>query len=214
MIPVLIVDDHKIIREGLQALIEGQGDFQVVGKAENGRQAVELAESLRPQVVIMDIGMPDLNGIEASRQLLQLLPKVKIIALSMHQEPKYISQMLQAGAKGYLLKNCAFEELLSAIDRVLNHQIYLSPGIAGIVLDGFLGNSAPLSDLANSALSSREREVLQLLAEGYSTKNCAYQLHVSIKTIESHRRQIMQKLDLHSIAELTKFALKEGITSL
>jgi len=212
-IRILLADDHQIIRDGLEALIDSNDGYLVIAKAVDGREAVEMASTHQPDVIIMDIGMPGLNGIEAARQMLAERKDAKIIALSMLKEKKYVSQMLQAGAKGYLIKDCAFEELINAIDTVLSERVYLSPDIAGLVVDGYVENMQGDQPTAHRLLSNREREVLQLLAEGCSTKESAFRLSVSIKTIETHRRQIMKKLDLHSVAELTKYALKEGITS-
>lgn len=211
---VLLADDHRIIREGLRSLLQKQSDMEVVEEAEDGLTAVRLTEKLHPDIVIMDIGMPDLNGIEAARQIISRVKGVKVIALSMHSDKRFVLEMLKAGASGYLLKDCAFEELINAIRTVRNGQIYLSNRVTGVVVDEYLHNR-PVSDAsAYNLLSAREREVLQLLAEGNSTKNIAASLNVSTKTIETHRQQIMEKLNLHSVAELTKYAVKEGLTSL
>ena len=213
-IKILLADDHKIVRDGLRTLVEKEPDMEVVGEAENGRQAVRLTQELTPDVVIMDITMADLNGIEAARQIHKEIPEVKVIALSMHSDRRFVAGMLEAGASGYLLKDCAFEELTRAIKNVVSNKIYLSPGITDVVVKDYLGKSTKASRSVFSNLTNREREVLQLLAEGRSTKQIAQSLHVSIKTIETHRRQIMKKLNMHSIAELTKYALREGLTSL
>lgn len=213
-IRILIADDHKIVRDGLRSLLEKQPNMEVVAEAENGRKAVSLAIRRRPQVVIMDISMPDLNGIEATRQMLKELPDLKVIALSMHSDRRYILGMFQAGAAGFLLKDCAFQELASAIDTVAANKPYLSPSIARTVLDDFVRGPASSRPSAPDVLTAREREVLQLLAEGWSTKKIASHLHVSAKTVETHRRRIMEKLGLNGIAELTKYAIREGLTSL
>jgi len=213
-IKILLADDHKIVRDGLRTLVEKEPDMEVVGEAENGRRAVRLSRELAPDVVIMDVTMADLNGIEAARQIHKETPDVKVIALSMHSDRRFVAGMLEAGASGYLLKDCAFEELTRAIKNVVSNKIYLSPGITDVVVKDYLGKSTKASRSAFSELTNREREVLQLLAEGRSTKQIAESLHVSVKTIETHRRQIMEKLDIHSIAELTKYALREGLTSL
>lgn len=211
---VLLADDHRIIREGLRSLLQRQPDMEVVEEAQDGITAVRLTEKLHPDIVIMDIGMPDLNGIEATRQILARLKDVKVIALSMHSDKKFVLEMLKAGASGYLLKDCAFEELIDAIRTVSSGQIYLSNRVAGVVVDEYLHNRPPGDGTVYSLLSAREREVLQLLAEGNSTKSIASSLSVSVKTVETHRQQIMEKLNLHSVAELTKYAVKEGLTSL
>ncbi len=213
-IKILIADDHQIIREGLKSLIESEPDLVVCGMAKDGFEAIALANEFQPEVVIMDIGMPGLNGIDAAEKITSCQPQSRVIALSMLRERRFISQMFRVGAKGYLLKDCAFEELLGAVATVMKGQVYLSPGVAGIVLEDYFDGKSAEPDSASNLLSTREREVLQLLAEGCSTKETAFKLNISIKTIETHRRQIMKKLDLHSVAELTKYALKEGITSL
>jgi DNA-binding NarL/FixJ family response regulator len=211
---VLLADDHKIMRAGLRSLLEKNANVSVVAEAEDGHQAVQLAGQLRPDLVIMDISMPKLNGIEATRQIMADLPATKIIALSMHSDKRFLVEMFQAGAVGYLLKDCAAEELEQAIKTVAAHQCYLSPKIAGVLLEDYLDRFQSRPATAAAVLSAREREVLQLIAEGWSTKNIAEHLYVSIKTAESHRRAIMKKLDLHTVAGLTKYAIKEGLTSL
>jgi RNA polymerase sigma factor (sigma-70 family) len=215
-IRVLIADDHKIMLAGLRSLLEKQTDIEVVGEADNGRKAVQMAQEKKPDVIVMDVSMPDLNGIEATKQIIESLPETRVIALSMHSDKRFVMGMLRAGASGYLLKDCASQELANAIDQVAGGKKYLSPEITGVVIDDFLlgGSSSEEVATAASQLSPREREVLQLIAEGWSTKQIASHLYVSIKTIETHRRQIMKKLDLHSIADLTKYAIREGLTSI
>jgi len=210
---ILLADDHKIVRDGLRALLEKEPGMSVIAEANNGRATVQLARELLPDLVIMDIGMPDLNGIDATRQIVAELPSVKVIALSMHSDRRFVVQMFRAGASGYLLKDCAFEELARAVRAVLKDQTYLSPAVTGPVMEGYLHHLATAVD-EMSALSPREREVLQLLAEGKSTKEVAAVLCVSIKTVETHRQQIMGKLNIHSVAELIKYAIREGLTSL
>ena len=214
-IRVLIADDHKIMLAGLRSLLEKQKDFEVVGEAENGRKAVQMAQEEKPDVVVMDVSMPDLNSMEATMQIVESVPETKVIALSMHSDKRFVMGMLRAGAYGYLLKDCASQELANAIVQVAGGKKYLSPEVTGVVIDDFLQGGA-LEEVASvaSVLSPREREVLQLIAEGWSTKQIASHLYVSIKTIETHRRQIMTKLDLHTIADLTKYALREGLTSI
>lgn len=211
---VLIADDHQMVREGLRSLIEHEPDMEVVGEAEDGRRAVEVARQARPDLAIMDLSMPDLNGMEATRQLLEAFPGLKVIALSMHADRRFVAEMLNAGASGYLLKDCAFEELVRAIRAVSAGQTYLSPGVAGTLVEDYLRRLAAPDRPARSALSPRQREVLQLIAEGRSTKQIAGRLRVSVKTVETHRRQIMDKLGAHSVAELTKQAIRMGLTSL
>ena len=214
-IRVLIADDHKIMLAGLRSLLEKQADIEVVGEADNGRKAVQIAQKKKPNVVVMDVSMPDLNGIEATTQIIESLPETRVIALSMHSDKRFVMGMLRAGASGYLLKDCASQELANAILQVANGKKYLSPEITGVVLGDILqGESSGEVATATSQLSPREREVLQLIAEGWSTKQIASHLYVSVKTIETHRRQIMKKLDLHSIADLTKYAIREGLTSI
>ena len=211
---ILIADDHQIVRQGLRFLLEKESDLKVVAEAENGRMTVRLARELTPGVIIMDVAMPDLNGIEATRQILAESPAIKVIALSMYADRRFVVNMLKAGATGYLLKDCAFEELIRAIRVVLAHKTYLSPGVTDILVkDCQMG--IPMNEISAFALlTPREREVLQLMSEGNSTAKIADQLHVSIKTVESHRQQLMQKLNLRSVAELTKYAIREGLTTL
>lgn len=211
---ILIADDHKIVRDGLRALLEKQAGMEVIAEAENGRKAVRLARELCPDIVIIDIGMPDLNGIDAARQIIAEVDQVKIIALSMHSDKRFVAQMFKAGASAYLLKDCAFEELAQAVDIVVAGQTYLSPEIAGPVMEDYVRHLTTTDSSGFSVLTAREREVLQLLAEGKATKEVAAQLHVSIKTIETHRQQIMNKLKVRSLADLTKYAIREGLTSL
>jgi DNA-binding NarL/FixJ family response regulator len=187
--------------------------MEVVAEAGNGRRAVELAKKLSPNLVIMDIAMPELNGMEAARQILTVSPHTKIIALSMHSDRRYVSEILKVGALGYLLKECAFEELDRAIRTVISGQIYLSPGIAHVVVEDYVQKLSGKDDSPTSMLSPREREILQLLADGKNVKQIALQLHISGKTVETHRRNIMEKLDIHSLPELTKFAIREGLTT-
>jgi len=214
-IRVLIADDHKIMLAGLRSLLEKQTDIEVVAEAENGRKAVQGAMDNKPDVVVMDVSMPDLNGIEATKQIVESLPETKVIALSMHSDKRFVMGMLRAGASGYLLKDCASQELANAIHQVAEGKKYLSPEITGVVIEDSL-HPQPQEEFSTVAflLSAREREVLQLIAEGWSTKQTASHLYVSVKTIETHRRQIMKKLDLHNIADLTKYAIREGLTSI
>jgi DNA-binding NarL/FixJ family response regulator len=213
-VKIILADDHRIMREGLRALLEREAGIEVIAEADNGRKTVELSRELNPDVVVIDIGMPDLNGIDATRQIVSEAPAVKVIALSMHSDRKFVREMLSAGASGYLLKDSAFEELGTALATVINNQTYLSPKIADTVVKDYLGKVEPKESKVSPALTKREREVLQLIAEGKTTKDIASQLYVSIKTIETHRKQIMDKVGLNSVAELTKYAIREGLTSL
>lgn len=215
-IRILLADDHGIVRNGLRSLIEKQTDseMKVIAEAENGRIAVQLANELRPDVIIMDVSMPDLNGMEASRQILDKHPGIKILGLSMHSNRRFVADMLSAGVCGYMLKESLFDELILAIRTIMTGDTYLSPRITGVVIEDYISRLAKGETSHSDVLTGREREVLQLLAEGKSTKQIAGQLHVSVKTIESNRRQIMNKLDIDSIAELTKYAIREGLTSL
>ena len=213
-IRILLVDDHQIVRDGLRTLIEKEAGMEVVGEARNGREGFKLTRKLLPDVVIMDITMPDMNGIDATRSILEEHPDIKVIALSMHSDRRLISGMLEAGASGYLLKDSAFEELARAVHAVVAHQTYLSPSITDIVIKRFIGKSTSVERSVFTDLTKREREVLQLLVEGMSTKEVASGLNVSVKTIETHRANIMDKLDIHSISELVKYAIREGLTSI
>jgi two-component system, NarL family, response regulator NreC len=213
-IRILLADDHQITRSGLRALLEQQPNMTVAGEADNGRLAVRMAAELKPDIIVMDINMPELNGIEASRQIKSELPDIKIIALSMHSDKRYVAGMLKAGVSGYLLKNCAFDELVAAINSVVRNQSYLSPAIADTVMKDYASILEGADQSTASLLSSREREVLQLIAEGMSTRDIGERIHVSVKTVETHRQQIMRKLNAKSVAELTKIAVREGLTSL
>jgi DNA-binding NarL/FixJ family response regulator len=211
MTRVLLADDHKILRQGLRTLLEQEKDIQIVGEADNGRSSVKLTGELAPDVVIMDVAMPDLNGIDATRRITEAEPRTRVLALSMHSDGRYVKGMLQAGARGYILKDCAAEELTHAIRTVMAGQIYVSPGVTGTIVNDYVRQLTAADE--PTTLTRREREVLQLLAEGGSTANIAAGLHLSVKTIETHRKRIMDKLDLRSIAELTKYAIREGITT-
>jgi len=212
-IKIVLADDHRIMRDGLYALLKNESDIEVVAEGNNGREAVEMSRKLKPSVVIMDMSMPGLNGIEATRQILALGDDIKVLALSMHADKQFVMGALSAGASGYVLKDCAFEELVQAIHTVAMNQTYLSQSIVDIVVESCkYSQSSPNQSL--SVLTAREREVLQLLTEGMRIKAIASLLHVSTKTIETHRQHIMEKLHTHSVAELTKFAIREGMTSL
>jgi DNA-binding NarL/FixJ family response regulator len=213
-ITILLVDDHKIVFDSLQSLLDEQPDMRVVGWAENGRDAVTKVKELKPAVVIMDVAMPDLNGIEATQQITSHYPGTKIIALSMHAEKQFVTGILSAGASGYLTKNCSSDELVNAIRSVAANKKYLSPDIAGVVIEESLNHPSDTGTSSSSILTMREREVLQLIVEGNTVKQIAERLYLSIKTIHTHRNQIMQKLNMNSTAELTKFAIREGLIPL
>lgn len=211
---LLIADDHQIFREGLKSLLEKNSGLKVVGEASDGFEAIKLAEELAPDLVIMDITMPGMNGIEASRKILQHQPDCRIIALSMHSDQHFVTELLKTGVKGYVLKDSAFEELHLAIRNVLKNHTYLSPAITEIVVREFVGqNNEPAKKSVFMVLTAREREILQLVTEGNNTKEIAARLSISAKTVETHRKQIMDKLQLHTVAELTKYAIREGLTS-
>ena len=211
-IKILIADDHKIVREAIGSLLNNELGMEVVGEAEDGRTAVQLAGDLQPNVVVMDIEMPNLNGIEATRQIVHDLSGVKVIALSERSDRRSVHEMLKAGASGYVLKQCSFQELVCAIRNVVSNQTYLSPQVSGTVVDGYIHRLSRHDDSVYSVLTPREREVLQLIAEGKSTKVIAKELFVSAKTIEWHRSQLMKKLGVQSVAELVKYAISEGLT--
>jgi DNA-binding NarL/FixJ family response regulator len=212
-IRIILADDHAILRHGLSKSFQQEEDFKVIGQTKDGRSTVELAKELLPDVVVMDIAMPDLNGVEATRQIAKECPDVNVVGLSMHSSNKYVREMFRAGAKGYLLKDCPFEELAQAVRIVVDGKTYVSPSVSHMVVENYICKPEdPMS--AFRVLSQREREVLQLLAEGKTTKQVARQLHISPKTVESHRLRIMNKLEIDNLAQLTKYALQEGLTLL
>jgi DNA-binding NarL/FixJ family response regulator len=211
---ILIADDHAVVRQGLRALIESRTDMSVVGEAANGRVAVQMARDLSPHVVVMDVTMPDMNGVEATRQVVKGVKGVKVVALSMHSERRLVIEMLRAGASAFVLKEYVFDELLNAIHSALADRKYLSPKLVGIMVDDYARKAVPGDPSPASALTAREREVLQLLAEGATMREISVKLHVSMKTVETHRKNVMLKLRTHSIAALTKHAIREGLTSL
>ncbi|MEE9302648.1 MAG: response regulator transcription factor [Thiotrichaceae bacterium] len=213
-IRIVLADDHKIVRDGLRSLLEKQTDMEIVAEAEDGRTVVQQVQKLSPDIVIMDISMPGLNGIDATYQIIAKSPKIKVLALSMHSDKRFVEGMLKAGASGYILKDSAFTELISAIRVLTSNQIYLSPPIASVVTNDYISKKTKAGFSVGLTLTTREREVLQLLAEGKSTKGISSALNVSVKTIETHRKKIMEKLNIHNIAELTKYAIREGLTTL
>jgi two-component system response regulator NreC len=211
-IKIILADDHAVLRHGLSKSFQNEKDMEVIAQAKDGRTTVELVRELKPDVVIMDIGMPDLNGIEATRQIKQNHPKVKVIGLSMHSSKNFIIEMFRAGAVGYLLKDCEFDELVNAIRLVADNKTYISPAISDVVVENYMRQTPGSDNSAFSILSKREREVLQLLTEGKTTKQIAKRLHISSKTVEAHRLNMMNKLKIDSIAKLTKYAIQEGLT--
>ena len=210
-VKIIIADDHKIMRDGLRNMLEKESGMEVIAEAKNGREAVRLAEQLRPDILIMDITMDDLNGMDATRAIVAKELGSRVIALSMHADKRFVAGMFEAGAMGYLLKECAYDELLQAIRQVLGGRTYLCSMISGVVIRDYIQR---MRKSEPSLLSPREKEILQLMAEGSTTKRIADQLKVSVKTVETHRQHVMEKLNIFSIAELTKYAIKEGITSL
>ncbi len=213
-IRILIADDHSIVRDGLKALVEKEEGLEVVAEASNGLEAIRLVQKFAPDIVVMDVAMPDLNGIEATRQLTANDPSVKIIALSMHSDRRFVIEMLRAGAMGFMLKDSAFEELVDAIKNIYKGRTFLSSSIMDVVVTDYVRNLAGTDSPAYNQLSDRERQVLKLLAEGKTVKEIGYILDVSAKTVETHRLNIRDKLGISSLAELTKFAIREGITTL
>ena len=213
-VKILLVDDHQILRSGLRELLGQKTDFEVVAEAENGREAIKLCRELLPNIVIMDITMPDLNGMDATRQIVEECPGTKVIILSVHSEQRFVAEVIKAGASGYILKDCDFNEIISAIDTVSSDRIYLCSPIATVVRNDYLKHLTKAETESSSALTAREREVLQLIAEGKSTKEIAFSFHLSVKTVEAHRQRIMEKLEIHNIADLTKYAIREGLTTL
>lgn len=214
-IRVLIADDHAIMREGLRAILATNPDLEVIGEAGTGRQAVEVAAARMPEIVIMDVTMPDLNGIEATRRILAAHSRTKVIALSAYAEKQFVLAMLEVGASGYVVKVDASTELLRAIEAVHRGRKYLCSQVADAVVDSYLARQGGGEVSATQAeLSSREREIVQLVAEGRSSREIAEALHLSIKTVETHRRNVMARLNLHSVADLVKYAVRHGLTSL
>jgi DNA-binding NarL/FixJ family response regulator len=213
-IRVLLADDHKLIRAGLRLVVDQQADLSVVGEADDGRQAVELAKSLKPDVVVMDIGMPNLNGIEAARQIREIRPDAAVVMLSMHSDEGYVLRALGAGARAYLLKDSATTDLVQAIHAVAEGKSFFSPAVSKVLLQDYMRKSRRSgAEDSYDLLSPREREVLQLVAEGKSNKEVASLLNLSVYTVETHRAKIMQKLNLKGVPELILYAVRKGIIS-
>lgn len=210
-IKILIADDHQLFREGLNTLLSNSEEIEVISQAENGRDAIDKAKILNPDIIIMDIGMPIISGIEATEILRKKMPDVKVIALSMHSEKHFIKGMLDAGAYGYLFKNCAYDELISSIKSVYNGKKYLSHKITEVLIDEYIGK--PSGEGKGSGLSAREIEILKLIAEGLSSRDIAGKLFVSIKTVGTHKKNVLEKLNLNTTADLVKYAIKKGIIS-
>ena len=206
-IRILLADDHAVVRQGFKMILSAQPDMEIVGEAGNGREAVELAEQLRPDVVVMDVAMPELNGIEATRRVSSAHPHTRVLALSMHKDSVYVREILRAGARGYLLKDSGAGDLVSAVHALARGEGYLSPAVSDAVLDDYRKHVTNPIDL----LSSREREVLQMLAEGKTNKEIAGVLNLSVYTVDAHRGRIMEKLNVHSINELVRFAVRNGL---
>jgi two-component system response regulator NreC len=211
---VLLAEDHTIVRKGLRSLLEGGPGMAVVGEAEDGREAVRMAEQLRPDVVLMDLSMPGLNGLEATRQIKSRVPEVKVLVLTRHANEEYVFQILRAGASGYVVKKAAPDELASAIWAVYRGDSYLSPAISKTVIEAYIEHAERMVESTYDRLTDREREVLQLIAEGHSSREIAERLCISEKTVRTHRANLMGKLDLHSTAELTQYAIHKGLVSL
>jgi two-component system, NarL family, response regulator NreC len=207
MIRILLADDHALVRHGFRMILAAQPDMEIAGEAGNGREAVELAERLKPDVVVMDVTMPELNGIEATRRLIELSPRTRVLALSMHKDNVYVREILRAGARGYLLKDSADADLIAAVRAVAKGEGYLSPGVSDAVLSDYRRHVTDPLDL----LTTREREVLQMIAEGKTNKEIATSLNLSVYTIEAHRGRVMEKLNLHSTGELVRFAVRSGL---
>jgi DNA-binding NarL/FixJ family response regulator len=213
-IRVVLADDHRIVREGLASLLDRETDIRTVGEASDGAEAVRLTISLLPDLVITDLAMPRLNGIETIRRIKTKAPEIKVLCLSVHEDRARVAAIIDAGASGYLLKDCAFAELVRAVRLVAEGRVYLSPEVASVVVDGFRGKRSATNGSAFSQLTTREREIVQLLTEGYATKEIACHLSLSAKTVSAHREHVMAKLRFRSLAELTRYAIAEGITSL
>lgn len=211
---ILVADDHEVVRRGLCALLQNQPDWEICGEATNGREAVEKAVKLNPDVVILDVGMPNLNGLEATRQIVKAKPQIRILILTLHDSDQLVQEVLNAGARGFLLKSDAARDLVTAVEALRNNKIYFTPKVASMVLEGYLRRNTPdvpPEEPPRSRLTPREREIVQLLAEGKSSREVADALGLSIKTAETHRANIMRKLNLHSVSDLVLYAVRNNI---
>jgi DNA-binding NarL/FixJ family response regulator len=207
---ILVVDDHAVVRRGVRALLESHEDWEVCGEATTGREAVEQSRRLKPDVVVMDLSLPELNGLDATRQILKEAPETEVLVLTMHQSEELARDVLQAGARGYVLKSDADENLIAAVESLRQHKPFLTPTVTEFVLDGYIRDGAD-QDAVRGAVTAREREIIQLIAEGKSNKNAAAALSISVKTIEAHRANIMRKLHLHSVSDLVRYAIRNNI---
>ena len=214
-IRILLADDHQIVRKGIYSLLKNHDDLEIVGETKDGRETVKMARELKPDIVLMDIAMPILNGLEATRQIKKTDPKIKVLILTIHKNEEYVLNALQVGASGYLEKDTGVDELLNAIHSVYHDNSFLSPGISKTVIDAYLLRASKVKEsTVFETLTNREREVLQLIAEGFTNREVAKQLFIAVKTVEAHRAHIMDKLDIHDIAKLVKYAIRKGMVDL
>ena len=211
---ILIVDDHAVVRRGVRSLLEGHDDWEVCGEAINGRDAVEQSRRLRPDVVVMDLSLPELNGLDATRQIVKDTPGIEVLVLTMHHSEELAGDVLKAGARGYVMKSDADESLIAAVDSLRQHKPFLTSTVTGFVLDDYVRRRDGADEGAHLAVTARERQIIQLVAEGKSTKEVATALSLSVKTAETHRTNLMRKLDLHSVADLTLYAVRNGIVQI
>jgi DNA-binding NarL/FixJ family response regulator len=211
-IRILVADDHELVRRGLRAILEARADWEVVSEAANGREAVEQSRQLKPDVAVLDIAMPELNGLEATRQILRAVPTTEVLILTMHESEQLVREVLNAGARGYVLKSDAGRELVSAVEQMIQHKSTFTSKVANMVLEGYLtGDAGEKQEQASSRLTSREREIVQLLAEGRGNKDVATALTISVKTVEAHRSNIMHKLGVHSLSDIVHYAIRNRI---
>jgi len=213
-IRVLLAEDHTIVRKGLRSLLDGEVGMEVIGEAEDGREAIQMTQQLLPDVVLMDISMPELNGLEATRQIKERFPEVKVLVLTRHADEELVLQILRAGASGYVVKKAAPAELILAIQAVYRGDSFLSPSISRHVIEEYIRKADAMEENSYDRLTDREREVLQLIAEGHPNREIAELLHISVKTVENHRASLMDKLHIYSTAELTRYAIRKGVISL
>jgi len=211
---ILIADDHEVARKGIRSLLEGHGGWEVCGEAKDGREAVELASQLKPEIVLLDIGMPNLNGLDAARQLASSLPETRILILTIHDDEQIVREVLATGARGFVLKSDAGRDLIAAVEALQNRRTFFTSKVSQIMLDGYLRPREEQRISEQHVLTPREREVIQLVAEGKTTKEIATALNLSVKTAETHRTNLMRKLNLHSIADLTLYAVRNGIVQI